>query len=54
VLAGKASGQLKTGRFLKYNGNPHNQILTSFLNLFGIPAQSFGEPGFAGTLPGLV
>jgi hypothetical protein len=54
VLAGKAGGQLTTGRYLKYDANPHNQLLTSFLNIFGIPATGFGEPDFPGTLAGLV
>ena len=54
VLAGKASGKFPTGRFLKYNGEPHNRLLTSFLNMFGIQANSFGEPQFPGTLTGLV
>jgi len=54
VIAGSAQGQLTTGRYLKYNGEPHNQLLTSFLNLFGIPATGFGEPDFPGTLAGLV
>ena len=54
VLAGKASGKLPTGRFLQYNGEPHNRLLTSFLNMFGVAANSFGEAQFPGTLSGLV
>lgn len=54
VLAGKASGKLKTGRFLEYTGQPHNQLLTTFLNIFGVPATGFGEAMFPGTLTGLV
>lgn len=54
LLAGGAGGQLQTGRFLRYQGNPHNQLYTSFLNLFGIAATGFGEPDFPGTLAGLV
>lgn len=54
VLAGKASGKLKTGRYLQYKGNPHNQLLTSFLNMYDVPATGFGEKDFPGTLPGLV
>jgi hypothetical protein len=54
VLAGKAQGKLQTGRYLKYDAVPHNQLLTSFLNLYGIPAAGFGEPDFPGTLAGLV
>jgi hypothetical protein len=56
VLAGKAGGQLETGRFLRYDmaPPPHNHLLASFLNLFGIPASGFGEPDYPGTLAGLV
>ncbi len=54
VIAGGAGGQLTTGRYLKYNAEPHNQLLTSFLNIMGIPAAGFGEPDFPGTLAGLV
>jgi hypothetical protein len=54
MLAGKAGGKLKTGRYLQYNGNPHNQLLASFLNLYGIEANGFGEGMFPGTLAGFV
>jgi len=54
VLAGKAGGQLTTGRYLKYEGEAHNLLLASFLNMFGIPSTGFGEPDFPGTLVGLV
>lgn len=54
VLAGRAGGQLPTGRFLEYSGEPHNQLYTSFLNMFGVQATGFGEPDFPGTLAGLV
>jgi hypothetical protein len=53
VMAGKASGKLKTGRFLQYHGEPHNRLLTSFLNVFGVAATGFGEPDFPGTLAGV-
>ena len=54
VLAGSAGKQLQTGRYLKYDANPHNQLLASFSNLFGIEAEGFGEPDYPGTLPNLV
>jgi hypothetical protein len=54
VLAGKASGKLQTGRYLNYKGDPHNKLLATFLNLYGVPATGFGEPMFPGTLSGLV
>jgi hypothetical protein len=54
LLAGRAGGQLESGRFLRYEGTPHNQLYASFLNLFGVSADGFGEPDFPGTLAGLV
>jgi hypothetical protein len=54
VLAGKASGKLQTGRYLKYEGDPHNKLLCTFMNLFGVPSTGFGEAMFPGTLSGLV
>lgn len=52
LVAGKAGGKLKTGRYLKYNGAPHNQLYTSFLNIFGVDAQGFGEADYPGALNG--
>lgn len=44
VVAGGAGGALETGRFLRFN-EPHNNLLVSCLNLMGIEATTFGEPG---------
>lgn len=55
ILAGKASGQLQTGRWLSVNSQPHNNLLVSVLNMFGIPDQTFGHPDFCtGPLSGLL
>jgi hypothetical protein len=55
ILAGKAGGQLSTGRLLRYaRGEPHNKLYTTFLNMFGVEATGFGHPDFPGTLDGLV
>jgi hypothetical protein len=54
VLAGRAGGQLQTGRFLQYEGEPHNLLLASFMEMFGIPTEVFGEATFPGKLTGLV
>jgi hypothetical protein len=54
LLAGKAGGQLETGRYLKYKGEPHNQLYTTFLNMFGVDAKGFGEADYPGALTGLV
>jgi hypothetical protein len=53
VLAGKGNGAMRPGRFLKFNGEPHNRLYASFLNMFGSNATSFGDPRYPGTLPGL-
>jgi hypothetical protein len=56
VLAGRAGGALKTGRFLTFDGSmPHQNLLVSMLNLMGVPATTFGRPdSCSGELPGLV
>jgi hypothetical protein len=54
LLAGKAGGQLTTGRYLKYNATPHNKLFTTFLNMFGEPATGFGEKDYPGAITGLV
>jgi hypothetical protein len=54
MLAGKASGALRTGRYLKYNGAHHNDLLTSVVHLFGLEDPTFGDRRFCnGPLPGL-
>jgi Protein of unknown function (DUF1552) len=56
VLAGRAGGKLRTGRFLAMPGNvPHNNLLVSLLNAMDIPATRFGKPEWCtGPLAGLV
>lgn len=56
VAAGRAGGQVKTGRLLKVAGEtPHNNLWVSALNLFGVGAQTFGNPKYCtGPLSGLV
>jgi hypothetical protein len=55
LLAGGAGGQLETGRWLRWNHRPHNQLLVSIMNLMGIAGTCFGNPYFCdGPLPGLV
>jgi Protein of unknown function (DUF1552) len=45
VLAGGGGG-LRTGRWLKYGGRSHNDLLVSIVNLFGDNRQSFGDPEY--------
>jgi hypothetical protein len=42
LLAGNGGG-MRTGRYLKYSAQPHNNLLVSILNLFGSPLTSFGN-----------
>ena len=55
ILAGKAGGKLQTKRWLKFQGQPHNNLLVSILNLFGIEQSTFGNASYCtGSLSGLV
>jgi hypothetical protein len=56
VLAGSAGGALRTGRFLRYSGDvPHNNLLVSILNTFGVPDTTFGRREWCtGTLTGFL
>ncbi|MEP6872678.1 MAG: DUF1552 domain-containing protein, partial [Anaerolineaceae bacterium] len=54
VLAGKCGGYFPGGRFLAFQGAPHNQLLVSLCNAMDVPATTFGNPAYeAGELPGL-
>jgi hypothetical protein len=54
VLAGKLGGKLKTGQWLKVPSQPHNNLLVSMLNLFGMSVTKFGHPNYnTGALAGL-
>ncbi|MBX7102072.1 MAG: DUF1552 domain-containing protein [Myxococcaceae bacterium] len=54
VLAGKCAGAFRTGRFVTYSGQPHNNLLVSLMNAMGVPGSSFGNPAYCtGPLPGL-
>jgi hypothetical protein len=53
LLAGKGGGTLRPGRSLRFNGEPHNRLLASFLNMFGVPTTGFGDAAYPGTLSGL-
>ncbi len=53
MLAGGGGG-LRAGRFLQFNGDSHNKLLVSILNLFGDPRTSFGDEQYNdGPLGGL-
>jgi hypothetical protein len=61
VLAGKAGGALRTGRYLNYTdknageNEPHSKLLVSFANAVGVDIDSYGFTGKGkGPLPGLL
>lgn len=52
ILAGGAGGALTTGRFVSFEGRPHNDLLVSICNLMGMDDTSFGDPELCtGALP---
>jgi hypothetical protein len=69
LLAGGAGGKFRMGRYLKARNDPdpqssgqgqplpaaypHNRLLTSIANAFGIQTNTFGHSAYSGTLPGL-
>ena len=54
VLAGKAQGKIRVGRWLKVPSQPHNNLLVSLLNIFGGTEKTFGDPKYCtGALTGL-
>jgi hypothetical protein len=56
IVAGGAAGQLTGGRYLEYDGVPHNRLLVSLCQLMGLTdVTSFGSTDTGtGGLPGLV
>jgi hypothetical protein len=55
VLAG-GGGSYAKGRYLNYgngNMNPHNGLLVSVLNQFGMNVSTFGDAAFSGPLKDL-
>lgn len=52
MLAGGAGGALQTGRFVSFDGRPHNDLLVSVCNLMGMDDTTFGDPELCnGALP---
>lgn len=46
VLAGSCGKHFRTGRFLTYPTVPHNNLLVSILNAFGVSGATFGNPAY--------
>jgi hypothetical protein len=54
ILAGKAGGFLRTGRYLNFNGAPHQKLLVSICQAMGLTNPTFGDPAHGtGPLEGL-
>jgi len=54
VLAGGGAGLLRPGRFLSYQGEPHNKLYVALLQQFGIDTDTFGNSDYgSGPLTGL-
>jgi hypothetical protein len=54
ILAGKAGGYLKTGRYLNFGGAPHQKLLVSICQAMGLTNPTFGDPSHGtGPLDGL-
>ena len=46
ILAGKAGGFFKTGRYLNYRTDPHNNLLVSLCQSMGVMVNTFGNPNY--------
>jgi hypothetical protein len=46
ILAGGAGGQLQTGRYLEFDGMPHNNLLVNICQLMGLSDTTFGDPKY--------
>lgn len=54
VLAGGARTSLRFGRYLRFNGEPHQRLLTSICNALGLDLDTFGDASRSmGPLSGL-
>lgn len=54
VLLGSLGGHFKTGQLVSFPGKPHNALLVSLGQAFGLPLTSFGAPAFNwGALPNI-
>ena len=55
VLAGRASGRVRPGRYLRFAGEPHTKLLVSICHAMGLSNPTFGDPSHgAGPLAGVV
>ena len=55
ILAGGGNGAFRTGRYLDFQGAPHQKLLVSICNAMGVMNDSFGKTDYGtGPLPGLL
>ncbi len=47
LTVGGCGGAIRTGRWLKFNGEPHNRLFLSILRAFGLSDPSFGEARYS-------
>jgi hypothetical protein len=54
LLAGSCGGAFKTGRYLDFKGDPHNNLLVSLCQAMDVDVNTFGNPAYCtGPLAGL-
>ncbi|MFT3923897.1 MAG: DUF1552 domain-containing protein [Myxococcales bacterium] len=53
IIAGGGNGNFKTGRYLQFNGAPHQKLLVSLCQSMGVDVDSFGVSDISGGLSGL-
>lgn len=54
ILGGSCGGYFRTGRYLQYDQDPHNNFLVSLCNAMGVQTNTFGNPAYCtGPLPNL-
>jgi hypothetical protein len=54
LLAGSCGGTFKTGRYLDFKGDPHNNLLVSLCQAMDVDVSTFGNPAYCtGPLAGL-
>jgi hypothetical protein len=54
LVLGNAGGAIKSGRWVKATGQPHNNLLVNLQNAYGIEGKTFGKEKFCtGPIPGI-
>jgi hypothetical protein len=55
IVAGGGQSYFRFGRYLRFNGAPHQKLLTSVCHALGVPLDTFGDANRStGPLDGLV